>query len=205
MSKKIDLVGQTFGRLTVIKQSKSKKQHTMWVCQCECGNTVIVDASNLQTLHTKSCGCYRKEIKCLNQKHGMSNTRLHRIWTNMLTRAYNPNYSESNRYSERGISVIDDWRGSSGFIKFADWAVSNGYNDKLTLDRIDNNKGYSPSNCRWAEWKIQQRNRGNNIRVTYNGEEKTLIEWSEILNFNYKKVKQRLYRGWDIERAFTTP
>lgn len=180
MRKKIgDLTGKRFGRLTVVGRSEGKGHSSvLWVCACDCGNTVIVDWSRLNSGHTKSCGCYRNELTSKRkpgQKHGMSGTRIYRIWAGMKSRC--DDECKSKYYKDKGISVCKEWE---TFEPFYEWAVSNGYADNLTIDRIDNSGNYCPENCRWATPKEQARNRTNNRIVEVNGKSMPLSEASEI-------------------------
>lgn len=144
-----------------------------------------------------SCGCYRKEKVT---KHGLYNTRLHSIWNSMITRCYNKNRKSYKNYGERGIKVCEEWR--NNFQAFYDWSMSNGYNDNLTIDRIDNDENYSPNNCRWVDYKTQARNRRSNRKYTINSETRCLSEWCEILNLNYSTVIKRLdICHWSIYKA----
>lgn len=154
----IDLTGQRFGRLAVLQKDKPKNKRTIWLCKCDCGNEVFVEAYNLKTGHTQSCGCLQKEATSLaNTTHGMRNTRLYRIWICMHNRCYRKSYHAYNHYGGRGITICAEWL--HDFQAFHDWAIENGYNDSLSIDRIDNNKGYSPDNCRWATQKEQNKNK----------------------------------------------
>lgn len=139
-------------------------------------------------------------------------SRLNRIYDNMKSRCYNPNMKNYKYYGGRGITICKEWLNSEkitkskiihnhslGWIAFKEWAFQNGYNDKLTLDRIDVNKGYSPENCRWVTQKQQCNNKNNNHLLTYNGETKTLKQWSEKLNINYNSFRSRIRRGWSIK------
>lgn len=135
--------------------------------------------------------------------HDDSN-RLYRIWRNMRRRCYKSSAKNYNYYGGRGIKVCDEW--VDNFDAFHDWSTDNGYNNDLTLDRIDVNANYSPSNCRWVTWKVQNNNARFNHLITYNGVTKTLTEWCETFNLNRDAIYSRLNKyGWSVERALTTP
>lgn len=208
-----DLAGQTFGKLTAIRYkgydvSKSGKRLSLWECKCECGATVIVRASSLRSGNTKSCGCLRKELGRSNPvmvraKHNATQSRLFRIWRGIKSRCFNPNTIEYERYGGRGITMSREW--VDDFPAFQEWALNNGYSDTLTIDRIDNDGDYEPSNCRWSTNKEQQNNTRFNRLITYNGNTHTLKQWSELLNIPYDTLWRRLANDWSIDRAFTIP
>lgn len=198
MPKVKDITNQKFGRLTAIKYLGQDEQcSAIWLCKCDCGNIIKIDGRNLRRGNTKSCGCLRKE---LNTTHGKSNSKLFNIWTGMKQRCYDEHCKSYKDYGGRGIVVCNDWL--NDFQIFHDWAMNNDYQEGLTIDRIDNNKGYSPKNCHWATRKQQNRNTRKNKSFTINGETHCLSEWCEIYNINYKKVHCRIYRNhWTIEKA----
>lgn len=204
MRKVIDLTGRKYGRLTVIKHiGKDKYNNAIWECKCSCGNIINTRGSTLRNGKIKSCGCLHKEMtKQLaknNITHNMSNTRLYRTWQSMKSRCY---YKQNNRYKyygANGVKVCDKWL--NDFQTFHDWAIKNGYNDNLTIDRMDVNGNYEPNNCRWVTNEEQQRNKRNNKTYTIDGETRCLSEWCEKLNLNYNTVQTRLHRNWSIEKA----
>lgn len=200
-----DLIGKRFGRLLVVARTENKifkcgASAVQYICECDCGNKVIVLGRRLQNGQTKSCGCLRREMgrKSLF-KHGHTNKRIYRTWVHMKERCENPNVREYKFYGARGIVVCDEWKNS--FESFYDWAITNGYEDCLTIDRIDTNGNYEPSNCRWVTMKVQSNNRRCNHFITYKGQSKTVTQWAEERGINPRTVFTRLNRGWSVERA----
>lgn len=200
MSKFIDLTGQKFNRLRVIELSgKNKQSRYKWLCKCDCGNEVIVNGTHLSSKHTQSCGCFQKERASKTSiRHNMRFTSEYNIWCKMKERCYSKNSTGYKYWGGRGIKVCEEWENS--FINF--------YKDmgdrpkEMSIDRIDNNKGYSKENCRWATRRQQARNTRRNRMLTYMGETKCLAEWAEKLNLKPATIFMRLRRGWNIEKAF---
>lgn len=218
MGKIKDLAGQRFGRL-VVKYDTGKRQNrqVIWHCVCDCGNEVEILGGNLRKGYTQSCGCLSKERAKENIKIAIPKaiqsikkyedpneiyTRLYRIWAGMKRRCNNTKAINYSDYGGKGVYVCKEWEEYSNFKK---WALTSGYNDDLTLDRIDTTKEYSPKNCRWATMKEQQNNRTNNHLLTLKGKTQTVAQWAEELNINYKVLEARIIRGWDIERALFAP
>ena len=211
MTRYKDLTNKEFGRLTVVKRAEDRidkkgKHHIMWECRCACGNTKVVSRNDLTKKNgTKSCGCLRIEkTKERRTKHGLRNTRLYRIWANIKVRCYNPKKDNYSYYGKEGIAMCQEWL--NNFENFYKWSIENGYQSNLTIDRINNQGNYEPSNCRWVTAKQQQNNKNNNHLIEYKGETHTLTEWSEMLNINCRTLHKRLvYLNWSIEKALNTP
>lgn len=197
-------VGDKFGRLTVIDDAGIVKAKRRYLCSCSCGSQLVVLMDSLLRGKTKSCGCLRKEITAENHiRHGQRSSRLYGIWRNMKSRCLNPNATRFENHGGRGITLCDDWM---SFESFYNWAINNGYQDNLTIERVDNDGGYCPENCKWGTNYDQQRNKRNNHFIEFNGERKTLKEWSEILGLSYSALILRLNRlKWSVDKAFTTP
>lgn len=210
MSLKYDLTGQKFGRLTVISRAtkdellnKKRYNQVFWKCLCDCGNIKFVSGGHLRDGHTKSCGCLHDEnAKLATRKHGMTNTRLHHIWTNMLQRCFNVKNPKYKNYGARGIKVCKEW---TEFLNFYNWAVNNGYKKELTIDRINVDGNYCPENCRWVDSIVQMNNRTDNRWITYQGETHTLAEWGRLLGEKGELFKSRIAKGWEITQAFEVP
>ena len=191
--KAIDLTGQRFGKLTVIEKAETLNKNARFKCRCDCGNEMIVESQKLRNGKTNSCGCLRIEaIKKANTTHGQTKARLYRIWHSMKSRC-NYDFKGSERYYGKGIKVCEDWENS--FESFRDWAMDNGYTDDLTIDRIDSDGNYEPSNCRWAGKLTQDNNRNSNKKIEINGEFHTIAEWSRISGVKYETIRSRLSRG----------
>lgn len=180
----------------------------MWRCKCDCGNETIVPSSRLTSGNTKSCGC--GSSRYLRKTHGKSETRLYRVWRGVKSRCYNPNSTGYEYYGGRGVTVCDEWLGENGFENFYKWSYLNGYNENAekyicTLDRIDVNGNYEPSNCRWVSMKEQDNNKRTNKYIEFNGEKKTLSQWCDEFGVNKKMARYRFNHGWGIEDCLLVP
>lgn len=198
-----DLTNLKFNRLTVLQRDKNKWNRVMWKCRCDCGNIILVNSYALKSGSAKSCGCYKSEILGNTmRKHKLSNTRIYNIWKGMRKRCNNPNSSNYYLYGGRGIKVCKEW---NKFLPFYSWSMQNGYAENLSIDRINNNGNYEPSNCRWVDRKQQNNNTRQNVFITYNGKTLTLSQWAKIYNINRQTLKYRLSKHWSVEKALTTP
>lgn len=204
MSSFIDLTGNRYGDLVVIRRSdNTSKGLATWECLCDCGKTTIVRGSSLRNGTVKSCGCRRIKRKP-NLRHGMSHTRLYYVWGNIKRRCYDNTNPAYKNYGGRGIKMCDSWKCS--FESFAEWALNNGYSDSLTIERINVNGDYCPENCTWIPNNEQQNNRTTCLLYKYNGETKNLAEWCSYFNLPYMTVYTRLFRWkWGFERAISEP
>ena len=225
MAEFVDISGQEFGRLFTVGYAgtmRSKSGRSLgpsYVCICSCGKQLIVRGASLLNGNSKSCGCMRTEtLKRMGKEsiqkilanpkwrghhvHDGRRTELYSHWCAMKARCNNKNSANWHSYGGRGIKVCDEWQ---TFPAFRDWAMANGYKDGLTIDRIDNDKGYEPSNCRWVTMKQQSRNTSRNLYFTIDGVRKSFSEWCEEYNVPSRAIYQRLKRGWEIEEALEIP
>lgn len=202
-----NLVGMKFGRLTVLSLSeKSETAHTFyWKCLCDCGKETLVLGTSLKSGNTVSCGCYSSEQKSIRSKtHGTGNEdRLYRIWSGMKSRCYSVSDHNFCRYGARGIFVDDAWR--NDFTEFRKWAIKNGYQHDLSIERIDNDGPYSPDNCRWATKSEQNNNRRSSVYITYNGETFTISEWSKKTGIRPATLARRKRCGWSDNDCIEIP
>lgn len=194
-------VGQAFGRLTAVRRVPNERTtHQRWLCRCSCGTEITTNASSLASGHTQSCGCKRREF-FHSRTHGCSRKgmRAYRAWVNMHSRC-DSKYHWSN-YGSRGITYCERWRNFRNFI--AD--MGEPPSPRHSLDRIDNDGNYEPSNCRWAITKEQGRNKRTNRLLTHNGQTKCLAQWAEDCGLSVLTFTARLNRGWPVSLAIDTP
>ena len=199
--KNIDITGRYFGRLQAIRKAFTKSKVQYWECRCICGNITYVRKGHLTSGRTKSCGCLLKENNT-GYKHGLGKNKILSVFQGMLNRCYNKNEKAYKNYGRRGITICKEWLEDR--TKFYYWALNNGYKEGLTIERINNEKGYSPDNCMWATYKQQARNTRRNHLINYKGIEQCLTAWCEQLDLSYKLTEDRLRNGWTVERAFNT-
>lgn len=193
-----DLTGQKFERLTAISKVEGRrKKGTYWLCRCDCGNYVEVYSGNLTNGRQKSCGCYSKDHPS-RRTHGMRKTRLYNTWSKMKDRCNNPNSNRYEYYGGRGIKLCDEWQRFEPFYK---WAMENGYSDSLTIDRIDVNGDYTPTNCRWTDIVTQMNNMTTNVRFMYNGKNMTISEIARETGFPKDLLYSRLEKGYSLEES----
>lgn len=199
MPRKVEnIIGKRFGRLVVIENLGFKKHgSTVHKCICDCGAFKEVPASYLKSNHTRSCGCWVKEIHTI---HNLCKTRLYKIYEGMKKRCFGEYSKAYKDYGERGITICNEWL--KDFKAFYDWAYANGYKDHLTIDRIDVNGNYEPSNCRWVDRKTQNSNTRRNKFITYNGETKTISDWGKQLKIPINTLSRRLKQNRPIGEIF---
>ena len=198
----IDLTNKRFNKLVAISHENvltgCGRKRIHWLCQCDCGNKVTVEVSNLKTGNIKSCGCSR--LGNTNATiHGMIKTRTYNVWRGMKDRCNNKNVNNYERYGGRGIKVCDHWRKFSNF--FADMGKCP---KNMSIDRIDNSLGYSKENCKWATIKEQNNNKRTNTMITHNSETLTISQWADRSPVRYDTFRSRVMSyGWTMERALS--
>lgn len=194
-----DLTGRRFGRLFVLSFSHASRWHRHWVAACSCGSITTVTAGNIRSGHTKSCGCKKLEYIPTSRTHGGCGTNLYRIWTHMRERCENPKQKHYRSYGGRGIKVCREWHES--FEAFRDWALANSYEHGLTIDRRDNDQGYSPSNCRWVPFLVNARNKSTTRRFAFRSSMMTIPEISELTSIPRTTLWGRISSGMTAEEA----
>lgn len=208
-------IGRKNNFLKVIGLSRMPyDNHRAFVCECDCGNIKLVEPAQWEQGLVKSCGCKHDELL---STHGLSKERLYRIWHGMNQRCFNPKQAHYKNYGGRGITICPEWLGIDGLRNFIEWANNNGYQDNLTIDRIDVNGNYEPSNCRWVDWKTQANNRRPQRKGikrkqrelktwAIGGETKSIAEWCIIYNTSTPAIRYRMNKlGMTLEQALKTP
>lgn len=198
VERKKDLTGRKFGKLTAIKPCGTKRNKTVWLCKCDCGNEIEVVGTALSYGNTKSCGCTKL-------KHGMFGTRIYNVWHTMKERCYVKTQTSYNNYGGRGIKVCDEWQ---EFIPFMEWAYANGYDEnaergECTLDRIDPNGNYCPENCRWVDMQAQANNKTDNVYIEYNGVIDTLSNHARKVGIAPTLAESRKISGKSAKDIFS--
>lgn len=196
LKRRLDRVGQVFGRLTVV--SRIDRVHV--VAKCDCGNVITAQTGNLISGTTKSCGCLARELSSIRTTtHGMSKSKSYKRWTGLIQRVLNPDNKAAKHYSLKGVTVCDRWLSFENF--YADMGEAP---PGCSLDRIDNDGPYSPENCRWATPKEQADNRSSSVWIEFQGERMVLFDWARRLGVRYSTMQRRL-KDWPLERALTEP
>jgi hypothetical protein len=201
-----NMAGQRFGRLSVVEREGTRSGQAAWRCVCDCGNTLVVMGAKLRYGHTSSCGCLRIDsCRTRRTRHGFSRVDKIRpeyyLWCAMRSRCENPNNKHFQNYGGRGIAVCERWKTFENF--FAD--VGERPSKAHTLERCDNALGYQPGNVKWATRLEQGRNKRNNRRLVFDGQELTLSAWGERTGLKRATIMRRIGLGWSVERALTTP
>lgn len=200
MANFLDLTGQTFGRLTVLSRTDSTDKRTRWLCICTCGTSHIARTQGLRNGFTSSCGCAEKERLAAPRSHGMSGTLTHRSWCAMKTRCTNPNVPSYADYGGRGIKICEHWINSFENF-FADMGERPGLN--YSIDRINVNGNYEPSNCRWATTSEQMNNTTRSVYLEHRGLTLSLSEWSRRIGIDVAVLSWRVQQGWSPTDALT--
>lgn len=209
MGKIRDISGQRFGRLHVVKMmGLNQHRRMLWLCECDCGNkNFIVTGGSLTGGSTKSCGCFKKEKQAESQmRHGMCGTKIYTTWKNMKSRCYNEKSSFYKDYGGRGIRICDEWLDKdNGFISFYNWSMEVGYDENLSIDRINVNGNYEPTNCRWATVDEQSNNKRNNVYLIIDGESKTVSQWAKDYNISRDAINRRIANGELLTKDILRP
>lgn len=209
MTLAIDISGNRFGRLIAIDRGHDGKR-LKWICRCDCGGMAFAHIESLRGGNTTSCGCAQRDAvskmrlshgQTVGEVRGQKRSKEYVTWACMVNRCHNPNATDAKHYGERGITVCDAWRKDfSTFLRDVGMAPSK----RHTIDRIDNERGYEPGNVRWVTMTVQANNRRSNRMIEFNGRRMTLAEWSRVTGISYGTLKQRINRGWALDKALTS-
>lgn len=202
MSAKINLTGKSFGHLIVLSENGRHRKEAAWLCLCECGTEITLPGFRLRSGQTKSCGCLRNElIRKATTVHGRADTKgSWRIWIDMRRRCERPNDSAFPRYGGRGIKVCERWSVFANFLE-----DMGEHPPGMTLDRIDNNGNYEPSNCRWTTYSRNNRNKRNNHLLTIGDITRCIADWSDASGIAARTIWRRISLGWPSEAAVWQP
>ena len=200
-----DIKGERFKHLIAIEElpERTKDGKIVYLCKCDCGNNRKVKATELRNGKVTSCGCVHGNKRYNNfSMENPDDKRLYRIWKDMLRRCEDQRREDYTRYGARGVKVCIEWQ---DFNKFLEWSRNNGYSNGLSIDRVDTDGNYEPSNCRWTDNKTQANNKRNNHILTYLGKTQSMAAWASEMDISYSALRARLRRGWSTEKALTMP
>lgn len=195
--------GLRYGWLRAISFSHRKNRDDFWLFECDCGSRKVMRERGPRQGKVKSCGCYQKFVMARNAKHGMYGTKLYYVHKSMMGRCYDRNHQSFKDYGGRGITVCKAWRHDKA--AFFKWALSNGYKEGLQIERRDNMKGYSPSNCTWVTGLMNSNNKRNNRYLTWRGRTLTYSQWSRIVGLSKNMIRGRILKGWSVVDTLTRP
>ena len=204
MPELIDITDVQFEHCVALRYVCGGKQGAKFLCRCECGKEFVARSVDLRKGRVKSCGCVnRRELINKNTKHGYHDHPIYFALSHIKQRCCNPKCAEYQNYGGRGITVCDEWLNNPK--SFIDWSIQNGWRKGLTIDRIDNDKGYEPSNCRWVDMNVQENNKRNNHFLEYKGRRLTISQWSKEIGISRDSINYRILNGWTIEETLNTP
>lgn len=199
MGARRDLTGIRYTRLVAVEVVGKRRNRPLWRLVCDCGGEAFGLAGELECGTPRSCGCLHVETARAQGKNNGSHggtadkDRLYNVWAGMKQRCYDVNFEKYSDYGARGITICDEWR--DDYAAFREWSLANGHDKSLTIDRIDNDKGYSPDNCRWADRFVQMNNRRNTVWVEYQGERITLSNAARACGINRMTLWDRAKKG----------